>query len=511
MTSARQDLRQKLLNILGSNEHITSVSPVVSMNTLYSDQLQKTNSCYSSIDTARRDATAIVVLSDSNTNPGGVEDDDDDDSSNEHDDLIIQQNLNDNNHQGSETDCWGEDSSSTSSEEDVTTTVMKFNRVQSSMPQHSSVIKNRNHIGQHQSSSCRKSTRQKKHSVDNITRGRPHCSDNNSSSSDEKDDDDIQIIGGSNGSNGCATNAAEKRVFSPAFRKRNKAATHRKRVKQNSLKTATLKYFKTTNHHVNGSSNSTTVPSSNIIDLTNVSCSDDDHQNTATTATLSISSHPQVNTVPSRKWQSKGSFDSVRLKDANIESQSYETYDSFEEDLGEEAELVKSGIKQYSFFSSNDCAILEQMIDDQVVNKINTFKSCTVDRAPLRNKYFFGEGYTYGTQMKRKGPGMEELYPKGFVDDIPEWIVKLVIKPLEKAGIIPSNFVNSCVINDYLAGGCIISHIDPKQLFDRPIYTISLMSDSALSFGVKFTFKPIRCSEPIYRVPLKRGCITSLR
>jgi hypothetical protein len=28
----------------------------------------------------------------------------------------------------------------------------------------------------------------------------------------------------------------------------------------------------------------------------------------------------------------------------------------------------------------------------------------------LRNKYFFGEGYTYGSQLERKGPGMERVY-----------------------------------------------------------------------------------------------------
>lgn len=191
--------------------------------------------------------------------------------------------------------------------------------------------------------------------------------------------------------------------------------------------------------------------------------------------------------------------------------ENYACSDSFGEYDGEEADIVRAGIKQYSFFSPKDCTILEQMIDDEIVAKIDTFKQCTVDRAPLRNKYFFGEGYTYGNQMRRKGPGMEELYPKGFVDGIPEWVIQFVVHPLEKAGIIPKGFINSCVINDYLTGGCITSHIDPKQLFDRPIYTISLMSDSALSFGVRFSFKPIRCSEPVYRVPLKRGCITAIR
>lgn len=218
-----------------------------------------------------------------------------------------------------------------------------------------------------------------------------------------------------------------------------------------------------------------------------------------------------------RKVYNGGKHDhskSQRSKKSQQETPSgdkYLVYDSFEETDNEEAEKVKSGIKQYSFFSKKDCGILEQMIDDEVVAKIDSFKSCTVDRAPLRNKYFFGEGYTYGSQLERKGPGMEQLYPKGFVDNIPDWVTSLVIRPLEKAGIVQEGFVNSCVINDYLSGGCIISHVDPKQLFDRPIITLSLMSDSALSFGVKFTFKPIRCSRPVYRLPLRRGSITSIR
>ena len=59
-----------------------------------------------------------------------------------------------------------------------------------------------------------------------------------------------------------------------------------------------------------------------------------------------------------------------------------------------------------------------------------------MDLAPLRNKYFFGEGYTYGSQLERKGPGMERLYPEGFVDPVPQWVKQLVIKPLEDAKII---------------------------------------------------------------------------
>jgi alkylated DNA repair protein alkB family protein 5 len=69
--------------------------------------------------------------------------------------------------------------------------------------------------------------------------------------------------------------------------------------------------------------------------------------------------------------------------------------------------------------------------------------------------------------MKKRGPGNERLYPKGEVDPIPDWIFELIVDPLVKAGIIPEGFVNSAVTNDYLPGGCIVSHIDPPQIFDR--------------------------------------------
>lgn len=62
---------------------------------------------------------------------------------------------------------------------------------------------------------------------------------------------------------------------------------------------------------------------------------------------------------------------------------------------------------------------------------------------------------------------MERLYPQGEVDPIPEWIDKMVIQPIVKAGIVPDGFVNSAVINDYQPGGCIVSHIDPIHIFDR--------------------------------------------
>lgn len=113
--------------------------------------------------------------------------------------------------------------------------------------------------------------------------------------------------------------------------------------------------------------------------------------------------------------------------------------------------------------------------------------------------------------MSKKGPGMERLYPPGEVDPIPDWVTELVVYPLVKAGIVSENFINSAVINDYQPGGCIVSHIDPLHIFDRPIISVSFLSDSALSFGCKFRFKPIRVSEPIVSIPVSRGCVTILK
>ena len=173
---------------------------------------------------------------------------------------------------------------------------------------------------------------------------------------------------------------------------------------------------------------------------------------------------------------------------------------------------IQSGIQQKHFFSNEQCRHIEKKIDKVVfLGKEGFYKKSTVDRAPLRNKYFFGEGYTYGSQMARKGPGNERVYQKGEVDEIPHWIEKMVIEPLIEAKLVPVNFINSAVINDYLPGGCIVSHIDPPHIFARPIISVSFFSNSALSFGCKFSFKPIRTTKPVLSLPVDRGTVTLIR
>lgn len=211
------------------------------------------------------------------------------------------------------------------------------------------------------------------------------------------------------------------------------------------------------------------------------------------------------NSSPNRKqlWED-------RKRKREQSSGSYRHHSTHDREV--ELQKVHQGIRQRVLFDKGECEKIEEKIDEivQLANE-GTYKSRTVDRAPLRVKYFFGEGYTYGKQLTERGPGQERLFPRGEVDEIPEWIFELVVSPLEKAGIVPKGFVNSAVINDYQPGGCIVSHIDPLHIFDRPIVSCSFFSESSLSFGCKFSFKPIRTSTPVLTLPLPRGCVTTLR
>ncbi|XP_054762931.2 RNA demethylase ALKBH5-like [Lytechinus pictus] len=183
---------------------------------------------------------------------------------------------------------------------------------------------------------------------------------------------------------------------------------------------------------------------------------------------------------------------------------------SFEDEM-EEVKKIHSGVSQIQLFTEEECSEIEDKINEVVdIAAKGLYRDHTVDRAPLRNKYFFGEGYTYGSQLTKKGPGQERLYPRGEVDDIPQWVEELVISRVVEAGLIPHGFINSAVINDYQPGGCIVSHVDPIHIFDRPIISVSFLSDCALSFGCKFSFRPIRVSKPKACIPLPRGCVMTL-
>lgn len=208
---------------------------------------------------------------------------------------------------------------------------------------------------------------------------------------------------------------------------------------------------------------------------------------------------------------SNGSRSTGKRKYRDSDDDDYGHSDDSAELREQEARRVKSSIQQKSIFSPEQCKLIEEKIDEVVAKaEAGLYRKHTVDRAPLRNKYFFGEGYTYGAQLEKRGPGQERLYRKGQVDEIPGWVHELVIKRLVSDGVIPDGFVNSAVINDYQPGGCIVSHVDPLHIFARPIVSVSFFSDSALCFGCRFQFKPIRVSEPVFMLPVRRGSVTML-
>jgi alkylated DNA repair protein alkB family protein 5 len=155
------------------------------------------------------------------------------------------------------------------------------------------------------------------------------------------------------------------------------------------------------------------------------------------------------------------------------------------------------------FFGEMECRQIEEFADATAVRAATgRFKGeRTVDSTPRRTKYFFGNGYTYGAGNK----GNEELLPEGEVDPIPNWIQQLVIAPLVQNGFVPKGWIDSVVMNDYQAGGSIVAHVDPIQLFARPIITTSFFCPARLVFGA--SFDPERKQPPVYMQPLPRGSV----
>mmetsp|Transcript_103052 Transcript_103052/g.204571 ORF Transcript_103052/g.204571 Transcript_103052/m.204571 type:complete len:642 (-) Transcript_103052:238-2163(-) len=172
------------------------------------------------------------------------------------------------------------------------------------------------------------------------------------------------------------------------------------------------------------------------------------------------------------------------------------------------------GLSVQTFWTDEECRGIEQDINTiKVLADAGKLKTGTLDRSPLRSKYFFGYGYTYGAQVA--GKGQEQLLPPECVDPIPDWVHDKLIARLEERGLVEKGWINSAVVNDYMPGGMIVSHIDPKQLFARPIFICSFFADGRLSFGVQFAFEERRfCSEkssaPKYLARMPRGSVTTM-
>eukprot|EP00930_Biecheleria_cincta_P003497 TRINITY_DN104432_c0_g1_i1.p1 TRINITY_DN104432_c0_g1~~TRINITY_DN104432_c0_g1_i1.p1 ORF type:complete len:557 (-),score=127.69 TRINITY_DN104432_c0_g1_i1:33-1703(-) len=186
--------------------------------------------------------------------------------------------------------------------------------------------------------------------------------------------------------------------------------------------------------------------------------------------------------------------------------------------MSEEYRLTQESLKSAALFSPEECLQLEELIDQVVIDaQRGLFKERTVDLTPMRNKYFFGFAYTYGAQKEHPGArGIEAVWPPEETSEIPDWIREMIVSRLEDRKIVPRGWINSATINDYAAGGCIVSHIDPPHLFDRPIISVSFFSDCNLVFGTRFSFpreaeQDIETSIPVLVHPCQRGYATVLK
>lgn len=178
----------------------------------------------------------------------------------------------------------------------------------------------------------------------------------------------------------------------------------------------------------------------------------------------------------------------------------------------EVAKKVRGSLKvRPGFWSEEACAEIEAEVEGLGnLARANKFRPKTVDRTPLRSKYFFGYGYTYGSQISKKGE--EQILPPELIDPVPDFIYDKLILPLEEKGVVPEGWINSAVVNDYRPGGMIVSHIDPPKLFARPIFITSFFAEGRLVFGSRFSFPnkggAPETTPPKCICPMPRGSLT---
>jgi len=168
---------------------------------------------------------------------------------------------------------------------------------------------------------------------------------------------------------------------------------------------------------------------------------------------------------------------------------------------------IKNSLTHFeAFWTRGECELIERWIDETVLyaDMGNFYGERTIDTTTTRSKYFFGCGYTYGRGMR----GREELLPEGAVDPIPAWMVYHIIRPLEERGVVPPGWIDSIVMNDYRSRSSIVGHVDPPQLFARPIMTATFFGPARLVFGA--SFDPGRRTPPVHSEILRRGSVLML-
>lgn len=143
----------------------------------------------------------------------------------------------------------------------------------------------------------------------------------------------------------------------------------------------------------------------------------------------------------------------------------------FEQQLqeGGGARKVKSGIRQMRLFSQDECAKIEGPHRKGGVPRREGWRSeHTVDRAPLRSKYFFGEGYVRRCSCRSAGPARGASTRPATWTRSPNGCTQLVIQKLVSTRH-PRGLRQQRRHQRHQPGGCIVSHVDPIHIFERPI------------------------------------------
>merc|ERR1712107_916112 len=224
--------------------------------------------------------------------------------------------------------------------------------------------------------------------------------------------------------------------------------------------------------------------------------------NAGWTTVLSAKEKRNLRTWEERKASQQAHKDRITQQILSTESEAYTR--------------TLASMSSSKLFSPVECDEIEALIDQVVLDaRRGLFKKYTVDLTPMRNKYFFGFAYTYGAQKEHPGShGLEAVHPPEETEEIPTWIRTKIIDRLEAQRVVKKNWINAVTINDYSPGGCIVSHIDPPHLFDRPIVTTSFFSDCNLVFGTVFSYpkdaQNIVSSTPVLVHACLRGHLNKL-
>ena len=152
----------------------------------------------------------------------------------------------------------------------------------------------------------------------------------------------------------------------------------------------------------------------------------------------------------------------------------------------------------------------ESEVDNLVHASENELAPSHIHATRGRTKFFFGARYLW-TEEQLASPSAREA--AGVRTDVPlppRWVHEGVKTALVGRGVCPADFadrLNSCALNVYHDGSeGIQSHLDPPERFARPILSLSLFSDSRLSFGTRL----LGAVDGMFSVPMRRGDVTVL-